>query len=58
MLPVVGGLLLTHWLLRDTTLEAVAARLPWFVLALIGAAMMLMLILIPGDDRGFIYFQF
>ncbi len=39
VLPVVGGLLVTHWLLRDTTLEEVAARLPSFALALIGAAL-------------------
>jgi alginate O-acetyltransferase complex protein AlgI len=55
---VVGGLLVAHWAMRDTTLEQAASRIPWFVLAPTGAALATALILIPGDSRAFIYFQF
>jgi alginate O-acetyltransferase complex protein AlgI len=53
-----GGLLIAHWTLRDTTIEAAAARTP--VWARIGALalMLLAIFLSPGEDRAFIYFQF
>ena len=38
-LLVVGGLLAAHWTLRNTTLEQAAAKIPWFVLAPMGAAL-------------------
>jgi alginate O-acetyltransferase complex protein AlgI len=51
-------LLAGHWLLRNTTLEHAVARLPWWVRALGLAILLVSLILAPGDDRAFIYFQF
>ena len=47
-----------HWMLRDTTVAAAARRLPWWVRALILAAMLLGIATVHGEDRAFIYFQF
>jgi alginate O-acetyltransferase complex protein AlgI len=51
-------LLAVHWQLRDTTLEVVVERtsVPVRVAALV--AMIMCLVLFPGVDRAFIYFQF
>jgi len=55
---VSAGLLIAHWSMRDTSLEAVVARLPrwtvtgvWFLMA--GA-----IVLTQGNSNAFIYFQF
>ncbi len=55
---VTAGLLIAHWSMRDTSLEAVVARWPrwtvtgvWFLMA--GA-----IILTQGNSNAFIYFQF
>ena len=53
-----GVLLASHWALRDTTLEDVVERTPWPVRSLALAAMILSLLMFPGVDRAFIYFQF
>jgi hypothetical protein len=53
-----GVLRFSHWWLRHSSLEALAAKLPWWVVALTLLVMILVLSLIPGDDRAFIYFQF
>jgi alginate O-acetyltransferase complex protein AlgI len=54
----VGLLFAIHWLLRGTTLEAVVERTPWPIRAAALTAMLLSLVLFPGVDRAFIYFQF
>ena len=48
----------THWAMRNSSLEAVANRLDWRLKAALLAGMILALVLAPGDDRAFIYFQF
>jgi alginate O-acetyltransferase complex protein AlgI len=57
LIPV-AGLLLVHALLRDTTLEQVVERAAWPIRTLALVAMLLSLLLFPGVDRAFIYFQF
>ncbi len=52
------GLLTVHWLLRDSSLEHAVDRLPWWARSLGLAGLMTCLVLAPGDDRAFIYFQF
>jgi len=52
------ALVTVHWLMRDTTLEAVAARTPSWVLGLILAAMGFLIIITQGAGNAFIYFQF
>ena len=55
---VTVGLLLAHWSLRDTTLEAAVARLPRWLVAAIWTLMARRIILTQGNGNAFIYFQF
>ena len=57
-LVVVGAILTTHWLMRDTTLEAMAARTPTWLRASALAAMLIAIATVPRNDHAFIYFQF
>ncbi len=50
--------LLTHWIMRNSSLEAAVARLPWWARGVLLAALVVALALSPGDERAFIYFQF
>jgi D-alanyl-lipoteichoic acid acyltransferase DltB (MBOAT superfamily) len=58
VLGVTLGLLAGQWLLRDTSLEQAVAGLPWWLRALCLALILVCLVLAPGEDRAFIYFQF
>ena len=53
-------MLTAQWWVRDSSLEAVAARLPWWVRSLALTVMVVLLALTfgTGDDNAFIYFQF
>jgi len=55
---VTVSLLTAHWLMRDTSLENVAARTPKWLIAGAWAAMLFLLILNQGSANAFIYFQF
>jgi D-alanyl-lipoteichoic acid acyltransferase DltB (MBOAT superfamily) len=55
---VTGGMLGTHWLMRDTTVEAVAKQVPWWGRSCALSLLLIALVLAPGDNRAFIYFQF
>jgi alginate O-acetyltransferase complex protein AlgI len=50
--------LTTHWIMRDRTLENVAGQSPWWVRSIALSGMLLGILLTPGQDRAFIYFQF
>ena len=52
------GLLIAHWLLRNTTLEAVVTKAPRAVLAGVWTLMICSIILTQGNGHAFIYFQF
>jgi hypothetical protein len=54
----VAVLLLLHYLLRDTSLEAVVSRTSLGIRVVVLTAMILAIVLCPGADRAFIYFQF
>jgi alginate O-acetyltransferase complex protein AlgI len=55
---VTAGLMLAHWNLRDTSIEAVVARMPrWLIIAL-WTLMLSAIILTQGNGNAFIYFQF
>ena len=58
VLLVVAALFAVHWLLRESRLERVVERLPWWLTALGLAAAAISLLVTPGEDRAFIYFQF
>lgn len=51
-------LLIAHWALRDTSLEAAVARLPRAVVTAIWFFMACAIILTQGSSNAFIYFQF
>lgn len=56
---VVVGLLVTfQWLLRNSTLENAARATPWWLHSGVLAVLIISLVLLPGEERAFIYFQF
>ncbi|MFC1765856.1 MBOAT family O-acyltransferase [Planctomycetota bacterium] len=55
---IVGSLFLIHWFLRDRSLEQIAHLIPWWLRSMILSAMILSIVLLSGEDRAFIYFQF
>jgi alginate O-acetyltransferase complex protein AlgI len=55
---VTVGLLTAHRLLRDTSLEAVVARTPRWLLVAVWALLLGGILLTPGNGNAFIYFQF
>jgi alginate O-acetyltransferase complex protein AlgI len=54
----IGGLLGTHWYMRERSLEDVVSRTPWAVLATVWAGMLVAVLLTQGSGDSFIYFQF
>ena len=58
VLIIMGWLLLSHWILRDSSERQIWARMPWWLRSLVLAALLSALALNPGEDRAFIYFQF
>ena len=57
-LGAAAGILVVHWLTREISLREVATRTSWPVRGLVLGLMLAAVILAPGDDRAFIYFQF
>jgi D-alanyl-lipoteichoic acid acyltransferase DltB (MBOAT superfamily) len=55
---VTAGMLLAHWRLRDTSLEAVVGRTPAWLIGAVWAAMVFAVITTQGSGNAFIYFQF
>ena len=55
---VMATLLTLHAVLRNTTLEEVAAKIPDAAKTLIITVMVVAIAMSPGEDRAFIYFQF
>jgi alginate O-acetyltransferase complex protein AlgI len=58
VVAIVGGLVLTHWLMRARTLETVVARTPAAVVCLVWALMAFLIVIAQGSGNAFIYFQF
>jgi len=55
---IVGGIVCTHWLMRNRTLESAIARTPAPVIAAIWASMLFAIVIAQGAGNAFIYFQF
>jgi D-alanyl-lipoteichoic acid acyltransferase DltB (MBOAT superfamily) len=55
---IVACTVIAHMLLREADLERSVKRVPLWLRATVLAVMICSLILSPGDDRAFIYFQF
>jgi alginate O-acetyltransferase complex protein AlgI len=58
VLMISAVLLLFQWKLRDSSLEAFMAGLPWWFRGLGMAFILISIALAPVDERAFIYFQF
>lgn len=52
------GIMISHWLMRGTTHEALVERTPWWGVAVVWAFMIVAIILAQGGGDAFIYFQF
>ena len=55
---VVGALLTIHGIMRGRDFEQTARGLSWPLTGLILAAMLIAILLSPGEERAFIYFEF
>ncbi|MDH3533393.1 MAG: MBOAT family protein [Gammaproteobacteria bacterium] len=55
---VVGALLTVHGIMRDRNFEQTARSLSWPLTGLLLAAMLIAILLSPGEERAFIYFEF
>jgi D-alanyl-lipoteichoic acid acyltransferase DltB (MBOAT superfamily) len=55
---IVGGMVAFHWMMRNTRVLNVANKMPWWLLAIIWSAMLILLILSQESSSSFIYFQF
>jgi len=51
-------MLFIHWRMRNTTLEAVVQKTPWFVTGTLWGSMLILIIISQGSGDAFIYFQF
>ncbi|HEY7871993.1 MAG TPA: hypothetical protein VIC31_04675, partial [Rudaea sp.] len=60
MFAVVGFVLVAavHWLMRERELMTWQRRLPVPVLGIVLGLMLALIVLSPGDNHAFIYFQF
>ena len=58
VLAIIGALLGTHWFMRNREFGSALKSLPWPAIGLILAAMIIAILLAPGEERDFIYFEF
>ena len=58
VLAVIGALLGTHWFMRNREFGSMLKSLPWPAIGMILAAMLIAILLSPGEERDFIYFEF
>lgn len=54
----ISVLVAVHWRMRDTSLEALAARTPSWLLGMVLGTMLFLTIITQGSGDAFIYFQF
>jgi alginate O-acetyltransferase complex protein AlgI len=55
---IVAGIVTTHWVMRDKTLELVVERTPAWLVGAIWSVMALAIVAEQGTGSAFIYFQF
>jgi alginate O-acetyltransferase complex protein AlgI len=55
---ITAGLVICHWLMRDTKVLAVIEKLPWWITGIIWSVLLLLLIWSQESGASFIYFQF
>ena len=55
---IIPAMFIVHWLMRNTKVLEVAYKIPWWLLGLVWAAMLLLLAWSQESSSSFIYFQF
>ena len=55
---IISLMVLVHWLMRNTNVLAVAKKMPWWIVGMAWAFMLILLILSQESSSSFIYFQF
>jgi len=55
---IVGLLFLCHWVMRNTSMKAVASNMPSWVIGMVWAIMIFLIVISQGSGEQFIYFQF
>ena len=58
LMLVMGSLLGLHWVMRNRRIEEVAEAWPWWIRSLVLAGLLVGIVVLSGEDRAFIYFQF
>jgi hypothetical protein len=53
-----GLLFAVHWVMRHRQIEEVAEAWPWWVRSLVLTGLCVGIVVLSGEDRAFIYFQF
>jgi hypothetical protein len=55
---IISLMVIVHWWMRDTSVLQLAYKIPWWVVAIAWAFMLLAIILSQESSSSFIYFQF
>ncbi len=55
---VMGAMLIVHWVMRHRRIEEVAEAWPWWIRSVVLAGLLVGIVVLSGEDRAFIYFQF
>lgn len=55
---IVLAMVIFHWLMRNTSVLTVANKMPWWLLGIIWASLLILLSLSQESSSSFIYFQF
>jgi len=55
---VMEGLIIAHWMCRNSPLNAVVARVPWWAVSVTLAMLLLSITLSSSESERFLYFQF
>lgn len=58
VMVVIGLMLLFHWVMRNTTVLKTTGKMPWWLVSIVWAGMLILVILSQGTSKAFIYFQF
>jgi hypothetical protein len=55
---IVTLMVIVHWWMRNTSVLQLAQKIPWYLLAIVWALMLMALALSQESSSSFIYFQF
>jgi alginate O-acetyltransferase complex protein AlgI len=55
---IVTIMVIVHWLMRSTSVLQVTHKMPWWIVSIAWAAMLMALALSQESSSSFIYFQF